>query len=151
MCIVWNTEQTAIISLYSINWLVCIAEMESVYCAVRTGYLTIIRVNICLWSVKIQIKKKNLTFRTLKVRENVQLSLCVIKYESWKPKVELALCLHAFLFSEFDLHWQVSSEARQLYHSGKNKSTHSFRAVEKRKCLLLSKINADPPTQSFCP
>ena len=34
-------EQTAIISLYSINWLVCITE-ECVYCAVRTGYLYII-------------------------------------------------------------------------------------------------------------
>jgi len=28
MCFVWIWEQTAIISLYSINWLVCIAEME---------------------------------------------------------------------------------------------------------------------------
>jgi len=32
----WIPEQTAIISLYSINWLVCIPETESVYCAVRT-------------------------------------------------------------------------------------------------------------------
>ena len=39
MCFVWISEQTAIISLYSINWLVCITEMECVYCAVRTGYL----------------------------------------------------------------------------------------------------------------
>ena len=39
MCFVWITEQTAIISLYSINWLVCITETESVYCAVWTGYL----------------------------------------------------------------------------------------------------------------
>jgi hypothetical protein len=36
-CFVWISEQTAIISLYSINWLVCITETESVYCAVRTG------------------------------------------------------------------------------------------------------------------
>jgi len=41
MCFVWISEQTAIISLYSINWLVCITETESVYCAVRTGYLYI--------------------------------------------------------------------------------------------------------------
>ena len=41
---VWIWEQTAIISLYSINWLVCITETECVYCAVRTGYLyTILR------------------------------------------------------------------------------------------------------------
>jgi len=35
MCFVWISEQTAIISLYSINWLVCITETECVYCAVR--------------------------------------------------------------------------------------------------------------------
>ena len=43
MCFVWISEQTAIISLYSINWLVCITEMESVYCAVRTGSLYIVQ------------------------------------------------------------------------------------------------------------
>ena len=39
VCFVWVSEQTAIISLYSINWLVCITETESVYCAVRTEYI----------------------------------------------------------------------------------------------------------------
>jgi hypothetical protein len=39
MCFVWISEQTAIISLYSINWLVCITEMECVYCAVRTVFM----------------------------------------------------------------------------------------------------------------
>ena len=42
MCSVWIWEQTAIISLYSINWLVCVTERECVYCAVRTGSLYII-------------------------------------------------------------------------------------------------------------
>jgi hypothetical protein len=42
MCFVWIWEQTAIISLYSVNWLVCITETECVYCAVRTEYLYII-------------------------------------------------------------------------------------------------------------
>jgi len=31
MCFVWIWEQTAIISLYSINWLVFITEIKSVY------------------------------------------------------------------------------------------------------------------------
>ena len=44
MCFVWISEQTAIISLYSINWLVCVTETECVYCAVRTGCLYIIQV-----------------------------------------------------------------------------------------------------------
>jgi hypothetical protein len=37
ICYVRISEQTAIISLYSINCLVFITEMECVYCAVRTG------------------------------------------------------------------------------------------------------------------
>ena len=44
MCFVWISEQTAIISLYSINWLVCITERKCVYCAVRTGCSNIIQV-----------------------------------------------------------------------------------------------------------
>ena len=42
MCFEWIWEQTAIISLYSIDWLVFITGNECVYCAVRTGYLYII-------------------------------------------------------------------------------------------------------------
>ena len=38
MCFVWIWEQTAIISLYSIDWLVFITETESVYCAVRSTF-----------------------------------------------------------------------------------------------------------------
>jgi len=45
MCFVWISEQTAIISLYSINWPVFIADKESVYCAVRAESLTRIQVN----------------------------------------------------------------------------------------------------------
>jgi hypothetical protein len=36
LCFVWISEQTAIISLYSVNWLVFITETECVYYAVRT-------------------------------------------------------------------------------------------------------------------
>jgi len=41
--------RTAIISLYSINWLVCITETECVYWAVRTGSLHIIQVMCFVW------------------------------------------------------------------------------------------------------
>jgi len=46
MCFVWISEQTAIISIYNINRLVCIREMECVYCAVRSRSLYIIQVKI---------------------------------------------------------------------------------------------------------
>ena len=39
MCFVWIWEQTAIISVYNINWLVFITETDCVYCAVQTGSL----------------------------------------------------------------------------------------------------------------
>jgi hypothetical protein len=45
MCFAWISEQTAIVSLYSINWLVCTTETESVHCAVRAVSLCIIQVN----------------------------------------------------------------------------------------------------------
>ena len=45
----WIWEQTAIISLYNNNWLVCITETESVYCAVRTGSSSIIQVMCFVW------------------------------------------------------------------------------------------------------
>ena len=38
MCFVWIWGQTAIISLYNINWLVFITETECVYCAVRSTF-----------------------------------------------------------------------------------------------------------------
>jgi len=47
-CFVWMWEQTAIISVYSINWLVFITETECVYCAVRTGYLHMRQVKLSL-------------------------------------------------------------------------------------------------------
>ena len=42
MCFVWISEQTAIISLYNINLLVCITQTQSVYCAVRTEVIQVI-------------------------------------------------------------------------------------------------------------
>jgi hypothetical protein len=51
MCFVWISEQTAIISLYSINWLVFTTEMECVYCAVRTECLNVIQFKFSLQSV----------------------------------------------------------------------------------------------------
>ena len=48
MCFVFISEQTATCATYSINWLVFIAQMKSVYSAVRTGDLNVIRVYILL-------------------------------------------------------------------------------------------------------
>ena len=52
MCFVWISEQTAIISLYSINWLFFITETECVYSAVPTVSLYIIQVT---WVLKSEL------------------------------------------------------------------------------------------------
>jgi hypothetical protein len=46
VCFLWISEQTAIISLYNINWLVFITQTECVYCAVRTECSNIIQVKL---------------------------------------------------------------------------------------------------------
>jgi hypothetical protein len=46
MCFVQVSEQTAVIFLYSMNWLVIITERECVYCAVQTGSLNVIQDNL---------------------------------------------------------------------------------------------------------
>ena len=55
MCFVWISEQTASISLYSINWLVFITETDCVYCAVRTGSLNIAHGTAICSNPRIQI------------------------------------------------------------------------------------------------
>jgi len=49
MCFVFIWEQTATCATYSINWLVFITEIKSVYSAVRTGSLNIA---VCVSSLK---------------------------------------------------------------------------------------------------
>jgi hypothetical protein len=51
MCFVWISEQTVGISLYRIKWLVFVTEVEHVYCAVQTGSLYIIQVNLHVYRV----------------------------------------------------------------------------------------------------
>jgi hypothetical protein len=46
MCFLWISEQTAIISLDSINWLVFITKTGCIYWAVRTEYLYILHKNM---------------------------------------------------------------------------------------------------------
>ena len=52
MRFVFIWEQTATCATYSINWLVFIAEMKSVYSAVRTGALN---TAVCAWALKVNM------------------------------------------------------------------------------------------------
>jgi hypothetical protein len=55
---VWISEQTAIISLYSINWLVSITETECVYCAVLTESLLHLGLNLIFKTLELVVFPK---------------------------------------------------------------------------------------------
>jgi len=80
VCFVWISEQTAIISLHNINWLVFIAEMESVYCAVRTGYLTLIVERVSSASVEgSEVRSASSSVQSSKIlRSAHRVHLCVL-------------------------------------------------------------------------
>ena len=54
MCFVWIWEQTAIISLYSIDWLVFVTETECVYCAVRSTFYVLLTQRIYVFCVDLR-------------------------------------------------------------------------------------------------
>ena len=73
MCFVWIWEQTAIISLYSINWLVFITETQCAYCAVRTRSLHVFHMNSQLQKVSARVYKersKHWRSRNVSIRSN---------------------------------------------------------------------------------
>ena len=65
VCFVWISEQTAIISLYSVNWVAFITETQCGYCAVRTGYLNIIQVKVLLLAKYSDVPLLHLTYSFL--------------------------------------------------------------------------------------
>ena len=67
---VWISEQTAIISLYSMKWLVFITETECVSCAVGAQFLNVYPVNFCVISLPSQLLC--ISFWTLTTNDNVK-------------------------------------------------------------------------------
>jgi len=57
MCFVWISEQTAIISLYSINCLVCTTKRKRVYCAARAA--SWVRFTFLFVFLQLSIKKQH--------------------------------------------------------------------------------------------
>jgi hypothetical protein len=66
MCFVWIWEQTAIISLYSIDWLVFITETECVYCAVR--YTFYVLPTLCIYVFCVDLRTNSDYFTILHQR-----------------------------------------------------------------------------------
>jgi hypothetical protein len=91
MRFVWISEQTAIISLYSINWLVFITETECVYCAVRTASLHTImqaQVNCSLDEFKGTGRKTDPSSRHRELPMPVVIQLVKLVTEIWSGALD---------------------------------------------------------------
>jgi len=71
MCFVFIWEQTATCATYSINWLVFITEIKSVYSAVRTGSLN---KAVCSSSLKVNHVKGIHLLGSLQIYGSMQLT-----------------------------------------------------------------------------
>jgi len=88
MCFVWNWEETAIISLYSINWRVFITQTECVYSAVRTESLNILQVTTSVYRVEVLTCNTILKLTLLDISPTKIAISCLKAYS--RP-----VCLHA--------------------------------------------------------
>ena len=105
MCFVWIWEQTAIISLYSINWLVCITETECVYCAVRTGSLYRIRFYFCLEWWKICVCWSIWTRKALRPARLLSFSAIFLSLTAYYQSVYKS---HTVLHTSQPVHYSLS-------------------------------------------
>ena len=123
MCFVWISEQTAIISLYSINWLVCITETECVYCAVRTGCKYIIPINFNLSTVKFSKNLYNNTWRKFQL---------LIYKVTWKSE------------KFYLIRWKKNSTQQRNVYSCFTSTPHIPAPCDQLLCTALMFINFRP-------
>ena len=99
MCFVWIWEQTAIISLYSINWLVFITETECVYCAVRTEYLCFV------W---ISEQTAIISVYSIDWLVFIAKTKCLLRGKDWVFIYNSTFCPHS-VFMCFVWHWEQTA------------------------------------------
>ena len=97
MCFVFIREQTATCATYSINWLVFIIQMKSVYSAVRTGSLN---KAVCASSLKVYLQlKTGLWTQSFEVFHGVvkTLSFGIWRSADWQLPTDVSETLAALI------------------------------------------------------
>ena len=146
MCFVWIWEQTAIISLYSIDWLVFVTETECVYCAVRTGSLNTIRYKCNAIPVTICLQ---FNIRTLFV-VMAQYSRLTFRYRRFGRFCALYLQKGCHFFSEYlPKRLQVLGKPVNVMNLHVNFSFYAFREGKIRCGSWSVDRNVAPPTRSI--
>jgi len=128
MCFVWISEQTAIISMYSTDWLVFITETECVYCAVRTGslYVILAKVRIQKGCAVAQAVNRRLLIADARVRS--QASLCEIcggqsgPVAGFSPSSSVFLCQYHSSHAPIHIYLLLTAEGQTGEPSKQNKA-----------------------------
>jgi hypothetical protein len=83
MGFVWIWEQTAIISLYSIDWLVFITETECVYCAVRSTFHALPTQCIYVFCVDLRTNSDYFTVQHWLIGFYNREGVCLLRFTDW--------------------------------------------------------------------
>ena len=94
MCFVWIWEQTAIISLYSIDWLVFVTETECVYCAVGSTFCphSVFMCFVSIWEQTAIISLYSIDCLVFKLRRSVFTARYVLHSTFYTHSVLCVLC-----------------------------------------------------------
>ena len=128
MCFVWISEQTAIISLYNINWLVFITEKECVYCAVRTGYLNAIQYIIAVTAQTVTLRSLIAYFS-----RSVQLRFAMNKVALGQVFLQMLLFPLTILLQQ----WSVLTLCQHFNRTKKRKKLESLQTKKSFFCYRL--------------
>jgi len=118
-CFVWIWEQTAIISPYSINWLVCITESECVYCAVRTEHLTFGYSTLCPHSVFmcfVWIWEQTAIISLYSIKWLVCITVCLLRGTDWTFNIHKFYVLPTHCIYVFCVDLRTNSDYFPIQH-----------------------------------
>jgi len=96
MCFVWIWQQTAIISLYSTDWLVFINETECVYCAVRSTFYVLPTQCIYVFCVDLRTNSDYFTMQHWLVGFYNWDGMCLLRGTDWVLGCRLSLVFKVF-------------------------------------------------------
>jgi len=147
MCFVWIWEQTAIISLYSINWLVFITETECVYCAVRFTFYVLPTQCIYVFCVDLRTNSDYFTVQQWLVGFYNWDGVCLLRGTFYIPRSPHTMYLCVLCGSEnkpiislYNINWLVFiNEMECVYCAVRTESLYII-WVNVLKCSMCSAV-----------
>jgi len=146
MCFVFVWEQTATCATYSINWLVFISEMKSVYSAVRTGSLhKILRSahTVFVFCIYLRTNSDWCHLQHKLIGFYIRDEKCLLRSTDWVLTYNSMFCPHCIYV--FCIYLRTNSDLCHLQH----KLIGFY--IRDERCLLRSTDWVLTYNSTFCP